>query len=268
MGWLYTVIGLVVLAAVELFIRVFIGFPPLYVEHPTAVYMPLPSSETHYLGVHYTFNSWGMRSAEFELEKPRGVHRVLVLGDDVTFGEGIAQEDLATELLAEMASSGRTLEVLNLAAPGWGPGNVLAYVRKFGLFDADQVIWVARGSDLKDDREFGPLDPYRQPAARAWWYTGFYLGRSLSGPFEKSPSLGDGRGSASALLNELAASGIPTCLVLHPSSAEAASGQPGVDLIALSNLASESAVSITRAEADPNGPNPTLLARSLAGCGL
>ncbi|MEM6532622.1 MAG: hypothetical protein AAF654_08355 [Myxococcota bacterium] len=261
LAYFYAVVFAAVLLVIEIIVRVFVGFPHLYVEHPTAEYLPLPASSATYFGVEYTLNDWGMRSGPIEREKPDGVYRVLVLGDEVMFGPGVEQEDLPTRALEKKLSIGRRAEVLNVSAPGWGPGNLLAYVRKFGLFGADRVIWVARGSDLKDDREFGPLDPYAQPTSRALWYTGFYLGRLVSSPFEKSAASGDARGAAAALLDELTRSGVPTCLVLHPSATEAATGETGVDLTALSEIARQSRVSSVR------GEGVGALARSLASCG-
>jgi hypothetical protein len=61
---------------------------------------------------------------------------------------------------------GRTVRVGNVSAGSWGPPNYLAYVRRFGLFDADVVVVVVNSTDYGDAPRFeglGPGRPTRKP---------------------------------------------------------------------------------------------------------
>lgn len=71
----------------------------------------------------YQINDLGFRGREATLEKPPGVHRIVVLGDSVTFGWGVELEerftDVAEHALNASRKDGRTIEILNLALPGY-----------------------------------------------------------------------------------------------------------------------------------------------------
>lgn len=71
----------------------------------------------------YQINSLGFRGREYSQEKPAGTHRIVVLGDSVTFGWGVELadrfSDVAERALNAGRSDGRTIEILNLALPGY-----------------------------------------------------------------------------------------------------------------------------------------------------
>ena len=50
-----------------------------------------------------------------------------------------------------------TGEFLNISAGSWGPGNVMAYLNKFGNFGAKSIFWVVSSHDLKDNMTFKPI---------------------------------------------------------------------------------------------------------------
>ena len=82
------------------------------------------------------------------------------LTDDRELATRIAQERLAADLE-------RPVWVGNVSAGSWGPGNQLAYLRKFGTFDADVAIVVLSTHDIADVPDFapdlGPDFPERPP---------------------------------------------------------------------------------------------------------
>jgi hypothetical protein len=91
-----------------------------------------------------------------------------VLGDSVVNGGALTdQKDLASEIL------GRQLDahawVGNISAGSWGPANLLAYVSKYGWFEADAAIIVVNTDDLEDLPEFrsyyGVDFPEKTPAS-------------------------------------------------------------------------------------------------------
>jgi hypothetical protein len=107
-----------------------------------------------------------MRSDDFPPHKSRPDElRVMVIGDSVVNG-GVQsdQSRTVTALLQRRLASdlGRPVVVGNISAGTWGPPNELAYVKKFGLFDAD--------ADYGDAPTFSPIVgvdpafPDRKPA--------------------------------------------------------------------------------------------------------
>ncbi len=131
-----------------------LGDPPLLDLDPDVEYVYKPSRTYHYLHHTVAINSHSMRSEEFPAKKtdPREL-RVLVIGDSIVTGGGrIDQRELATERLRESLARelARPVVVGNVACGSWGPPNQLAYVKKFGLFDADVVLIVLNSGDADD----------------------------------------------------------------------------------------------------------------------
>lgn len=144
----------VVAAEVVARVKYGLGDPPLLDLVPDIEYVYKPSRTYHYLHHTVAINSHSMRSGEFPAKKsdPREL-RVLVIGDSIVTGGGrIDQDELATERLrASLAKElGRPVVVGNVACGSWGPPNQLAYVEKFGLFDADVVLIVLNSGDADD----------------------------------------------------------------------------------------------------------------------
>lgn len=150
------VVGVLGLVAAELVARFGFGLgdPPVYLRDPEIEYLYVPSRTYHHLGHEVAINSHSMRSAEFPARKadPREL-RVMVIGDSIVAGGGrVDQTTLATERLAALlrTSTQRPVSVGAIASGSWGLPNQLAYVRKFGLFEADVVIIVLNTGDVDD----------------------------------------------------------------------------------------------------------------------
>ena len=58
----------------------------------------------------------------------------------------------------------------NISAGSWGPGNLLAYARRFGLFEADLVVIVLNSGDAADNPTGKPIVgvDHSFPAERPW----------------------------------------------------------------------------------------------------
>jgi lysophospholipase L1-like esterase len=64
-------------------------------------------------------NSWGFRERNFDLTKPEGVYRIAVIGDSITFGQGVGETNRYTNLLEEQLNDrGERYEVLNFGIRG------------------------------------------------------------------------------------------------------------------------------------------------------
>ncbi len=68
---------------------------------------------------HVRLNDWGYREREFSAEKPTGVYRIAVVGDSLTYGQGIAEQDRFSNLIElRLNRSASDYEVLNFGRPG------------------------------------------------------------------------------------------------------------------------------------------------------
>ncbi len=154
---------IVLLVGAELYCRFWLGLgdPPLSVADPEIEYLFKPSATYHRFGNRIHYNAWSMRSDDFPKHKtdPREL-RVLMVGDSVVNGTALTDEkDLATTLLRQRlaAKLNRPVIVGNISAGSWGPPNQLAYLKRFGFFDADVVVFVFNHGDAIDLPTFQPV---------------------------------------------------------------------------------------------------------------
>lgn len=126
-------------------------FFPVYVEEPGGhrfVYdrqlgwSNIPGAEMSTRGQKLTINSKGLRDREYPYEKPEGTKRILVLGDSFTWGYGVADNEVFTELLeADLQGRQPEFEVLNTGVLGWGTDQEYLYLVHEGLkYSPDYVI--------------------------------------------------------------------------------------------------------------------------------
>ena len=153
----------ILLVLAELVARFVLGLgdPPLLISDPQIEYLFQPSREYRRFGNRIAYNAYSMRSDPM-LATRSDPHqrRVLVIGDSiVNGGNRMDQSQLATELLKTQLSSalGLPVAVGNVSAGSWGPANELAYVKKFGIFDADVVVIVLSSHDYGDFPTFQPV---------------------------------------------------------------------------------------------------------------
>lgn len=87
-------------------------------------------------------NSRGTRGPEFEIPKPRGVVRVLSIGDSSTFGWGLSDEETYSRLLEKkLNAAGRKVEVINAGCNGWGYPQLKSFFKHYGrAFEADYLL--------------------------------------------------------------------------------------------------------------------------------
>jgi lysophospholipase L1-like esterase len=161
-------------AAAEPYSRYVLGLgdPPLYVADPQIEYLLQPDQDVLRFGKRIVVNQWSMRSLPFPRHKAAANElRVMVFGDSVVNGGSqVDHEELATTLLERrlQAQLHRPVIVGNVAAGSWGPGNWLAYVERYGTFDADLVVLVINSGDVADNPTFEPLEPQTHPTRKPW----------------------------------------------------------------------------------------------------
>ena len=141
----------------EIFCRYVIGLgnPIILKRHPSIEYELVPNQKVNRFHRQIKINSEGMRSDDLKIIKDPKDIRVLIFGDSIIWGGSlISQNNLGTELLREKKFNNRSLEIANISAGSWGPGNWLAFINERGLYDADIVILVISSHDWNDSPDF------------------------------------------------------------------------------------------------------------------
>jgi len=157
MAFALVAICLLGLVGLELVLRFYVGLgdPPLSIVDAEVGYRFKPDSKFRRFGRDVSFNSFSMRSGPVTTQKTNPQElRIMVIGDSVVNGGALTDDsELATAHLQQQLSRslGRPVYVGNISAGSWGPPNQLAFVKKFGLFDADAVVLVLSSHDLDED---------------------------------------------------------------------------------------------------------------------
>ncbi len=216
-----------ILIAAEVALRTLGSERLIYRADPEIEYLPLPNQAVFQNAIDMRTNAWGMRSDPVQEMKPAGTLRVLVLGDSIVFGHtNIAHASLATTRLSQMKTGdGRAIEVLNVSATSWGPGNMLAWLDRFGALNADAIVLVLSTHDLSDDRTFKPPSRDAYPQAQPVSLLVDWLWRRLTpDPANSAPddprSEGDAQAALPVLMRRVAAAPAGGCLIVHPTKDE------------------------------------------------
>lgn len=140
----------------ELSLRGFwgLGNPPIYVADDRVGYRLAPNQRTRRFGNRIEINQYSMRSPQISPVPANSTLRVLLLGDSVANGNWWTDTDetisarMQRQLQPRLCESWEAVEVLNASANSWGPRNELAYVEKFGTFEASVVVLLINTDDL------------------------------------------------------------------------------------------------------------------------
>src|SRR5262245_35541182 len=120
------------------------------VHHPTRGWALRPGIEPTdaFGGKILSSNSRGLRGrAEHDYAKPRGVIRIVTLGDSFTFGEEVGDDETWSHQLEELLPGS---EVLNLGVHGYAHDQMLLYLQEEGLrYHPDLVILGFMGDDME-----------------------------------------------------------------------------------------------------------------------
>ena len=115
-----------------------IGYEPV----PNLEYKGALDSFHDYAG---TSNSLGFRDRDHAVEKLPGVRRILILGDSVAAGQGVAQfeQTFPALLEANLNQGGLKSEVLSFAVTGYNTGQEVATLEEKGLVYRPDLVIVA-----------------------------------------------------------------------------------------------------------------------------
>jgi lysophospholipase L1-like esterase len=131
--------------------------------------MAQPDVNGVYKGRPYRTNAYGFRGPDVELAKPADSFRIAVIGDSITMGEGVAEEDAYPARLAAALTRPADVrfEVLNLGLSGMNLRSSLDLRLPTALrFDPDLIVYGFTINDLEG------LPGYRRtrraPAPHPW----------------------------------------------------------------------------------------------------
>ena len=150
---LITIVSLIaIFLMLESALRLFFGLgnPPLYLPDETIGYLLAPNQKIRRRGNRIKINQYSMRSEDITAQKPPKTSRIMLLGDSIVNGNWWTdQQNILSELIRQsLSEQNQQVQVLNVSANSWNPRNELAYVQRFGLFEADILVLVINTDDL------------------------------------------------------------------------------------------------------------------------
>jgi hypothetical protein len=113
-------------------------------------------------------NSLGMHSPEITVEKPAGVRRIVVLGDSVSFGWGVEQDQAYQRVLSQLLNAeGGHFQIINMAVSGYNSRDETALFLARGAPLGPDLIVIGY---VLNDPDIYPTQPLRLFYLRpAWW---------------------------------------------------------------------------------------------------
>jgi lysophospholipase L1-like esterase len=159
--FLVIIVGLILLAiAGEILLRLVwgLGSPPLLVADTDIGYLFAPNQNLVRFGNQVKINRFSQRSDDPVTPKPEGSIRILLVGDSIAFGGVLTdQHDTISALMDDLlaGSSGHATQTLNASAGSWGVENALAYLERYGLFEADVLVLLLNTNDLCQSKSSG-----------------------------------------------------------------------------------------------------------------
>jgi lysophospholipase L1-like esterase len=109
------------------------------VDDPMLNWRRMPNVEIREGRISYRFNNSGFRDVDHTVEKPRGVTRIIVVGDSVTEGYGVEWKSAFSSVI--QSRLGPQFEVIVIAAPGLNTPQEVHLFEQEGLrYKPDVVI--------------------------------------------------------------------------------------------------------------------------------
>jgi hypothetical protein len=128
------------------------------VPDPDVAELALRSRTAVYSGVEARINNAGMRAAHDFSAKPKGVFRIVCLGDSFVFGMGGLEEDrFCNQLEAfyrdhHVSVGGKAIEAYAVGLPGWSLVQEATYLAtRITSYDPDVIIELTVSNDITDD---------------------------------------------------------------------------------------------------------------------
>lgn len=128
-------------------------YPQLrYRSDPKLVFTLVPNQESFTADKPVRINERGLRGGVVPFDRTPGRLRVLFLGDSITFGYGVTDDEVVTTRTSRLlAEAGRPNEVINAAVPAYNTAQEVEYYFKEGArYSADWVVLGVCWNDVND----------------------------------------------------------------------------------------------------------------------
>jgi lysophospholipase L1-like esterase len=131
-------------------------------------------------------NSHGFMDLERSLEKPEGVHRIVVIGDSLVNGTGIDLDQTFPRVLEQLLQGdGQKVEVLSFAVTGYSTSQQMALLERALAFSPDEVILAYCMNDPASPIYHNANDQLGRYFYRPTSYAWFRLCKKLHGMRER-----------------------------------------------------------------------------------
>lgn len=131
----------------------------VHTSDPHCGYHPRPRQKGFGLSGKIEINPWGFRGRDWEIQKPTGTKRIVLLGDSYGFGQGVDDEQTFASQLEAMLNAApdqkNKFEVMNFAVPGYDTGHEMKALEHHALpFQPDVVLLQFFLNDLYFIKEY------------------------------------------------------------------------------------------------------------------
>lgn len=118
-----------------------------------------PGSEATLMGVPVRINGDGLRDRDYPVERT-GARRIAVLGDSLTFGWGVREEDRFESLLERELSQRAPVEMINFGTGNYNTGQAVELFLAKGLkYRPDEVVVFWFINDAEPTPQVSPWEP-------------------------------------------------------------------------------------------------------------
>lgn len=213
------------------------GDPPLFIFDDKIEYYLAPGQNHTRFGHDIRINRYGMRSDDVEMAAVDRRVKFYLFGDSVVYGNRLDQTDtMSAQLQKLLRVKGADQKVLvnSIAAPGWGPENLLEFYKRFGPFPGN-TAWVVQSThDMVDvtnqvnkDLPYRTSSPYgalHDLALSSWHAIALSILPSKPDPLKWEDKRRRADVALHALISALKADDSRVILVFHATRDEALRG--------------------------------------------
>ena len=120
------------------------------IDDPQLFWRFKPNQEMEGDGRYYHINSISLRDHEIAVPKPKGLYRILSLGESTSFGAGVADNETYAKVVERMLRERfpeRQWEVVNAGVGAYSSFQCVKYLELYGLALQPDMVWLFSGAN-------------------------------------------------------------------------------------------------------------------------